>query len=439
MTKKTPCGETSAGLWELNRTKRPVVLSYGLGVDSTAILLRWLNDPTSRRFADGTTFDLNDLIVITAMTGDEWESTGTLVEDHILPLLRKHNVHYVQVARSGYSAKDGITVLDSSTHPRRLHLAGDYALAEELLESAIVPQIANGLRHCSEKQKAAVIERMLHDVLPPGEYINVIGFDALELRRAQKATGFDAPGKRESKFPLIEWNWDRQKSVAFIHEQLGVHWLKSACVYCPFAWRTAGSRLKDPTARRDAMVSANGELFERYATSQRAVVLTLALEYGARCVNPSQTLRESGAVLDIFKMHGGFEEAIAEFYALIDDTPHRNMDIRRVKRSAKRGDVYRSIHTQDVGTKSDMRALLETRYPRQVVSDGVTDRVWHRFVPDRKLPAWAEHANVLVPQWVKDKRNPVFEARWLEVTGERLSLPPIGSAGALPVGLFALG
>jgi hypothetical protein len=67
-----------------------VVLSYGMGVDSTAILLRWLKDPTSRNF------DLKDLLVITAMTGDEFASTGTLVTDYILPLLREHGVRFVQ-------------------------------------------------------------------------------------------------------------------------------------------------------------------------------------------------------------------------------------------------------------------------------------------------------------------------------------------------------
>lgn len=42
-----------------------VVMSYGMGVDSTAILLRWLTDPSSRDFA------LSDLIVITGVS-DWW-------------------------------------------------------------------------------------------------------------------------------------------------------------------------------------------------------------------------------------------------------------------------------------------------------------------------------------------------------------------------------
>lgn len=41
------------------------VLSYGLGLDSTAVLLRWLTDPTSRDF------DLSDLVVVTGVS-DWW-------------------------------------------------------------------------------------------------------------------------------------------------------------------------------------------------------------------------------------------------------------------------------------------------------------------------------------------------------------------------------
>jgi hypothetical protein len=36
------------------------VLSHGLGLDSTAVLLRWINEPATRPF------DLGDLVVVTA-------------------------------------------------------------------------------------------------------------------------------------------------------------------------------------------------------------------------------------------------------------------------------------------------------------------------------------------------------------------------------------
>ena len=123
---------------QLNPEPPPrVVLSYGLGADSTAVLLRWLTEPASRDFA------LDELVVITAMTGDEWAGTGTDVEQHVLPLLRRHGVRYVQVARAQLlttKAGDGIVVLDDSRHPERVHLAGAYRLSDELTAAGTIPQ-----------------------------------------------------------------------------------------------------------------------------------------------------------------------------------------------------------------------------------------------------------------------------------------------------------
>ncbi len=89
------------------------VFSYGMGVESTAFLLRLLEEPSCRDF------DIGELIVISAQTGDEWEDTGRDVERHILPRLREHNVRYVQVSRGGHFERDGISVLDDSRQPQR--------------------------------------------------------------------------------------------------------------------------------------------------------------------------------------------------------------------------------------------------------------------------------------------------------------------------------
>ena len=55
------------------------ILSFGLGLDGTAILLRWITEPASR------TFDFDDLAVVSAMTGDEYLSTSTDVERSCCP------------------------------------------------------------------------------------------------------------------------------------------------------------------------------------------------------------------------------------------------------------------------------------------------------------------------------------------------------------------
>ena len=45
-----------------------------MGVDSVAILTRWIHEPACRDF------DLADLVVLTAMTGDEFDATRALMD-----------------------------------------------------------------------------------------------------------------------------------------------------------------------------------------------------------------------------------------------------------------------------------------------------------------------------------------------------------------------
>ncbi|MDA8289845.1 MAG: hypothetical protein M0014_15615 [Actinomycetota bacterium] len=183
----------------------PVLLNYGLGVDSTAILARWLRDPETRDFP------LEDLVVVTAMTGDEWQSTASAVADHILPLLALHHVRYVQLARGSYYRADGVVVLDDSREPQRLHIDGAYRLSEELLSNATVPMSAAKMRRCSAKQKGAVIDASLPLLVPcRAAFRNVVGYALGEERRACGGQTYDHPG-RTSEYPLIAWGWDRER------------------------------------------------------------------------------------------------------------------------------------------------------------------------------------------------------------------------------------
>ena len=81
------------------------ILSYGMGVESSAILLRWIMSPVTRPCS------LEDLIVITSQVGDEYTDTGRDVEAHILPLMRAQGIRYVQVARHGHLEGEGITTI----------------------------------------------------------------------------------------------------------------------------------------------------------------------------------------------------------------------------------------------------------------------------------------------------------------------------------------
>jgi hypothetical protein len=114
------------------------ILSLGMGVESTAILVRWLTEPATRPCP------LGKLIVLTAMTGDEYADTASDMEKYILPMLHAHGVRFVQVARHGHLEADGITVLSDTTHPDRLFADGDYRLSDELRAAGTLPQFAGG-------------------------------------------------------------------------------------------------------------------------------------------------------------------------------------------------------------------------------------------------------------------------------------------------------
>jgi len=60
------------------------ILSYAMGVESSAILLSWIMSPMTRPCP------LEELIAITSYVGDEYTDTGRYVEAHTLPLIRAH-------------------------------------------------------------------------------------------------------------------------------------------------------------------------------------------------------------------------------------------------------------------------------------------------------------------------------------------------------------
>ena len=72
------------------------VLSYGMGGEFTAILLRWCLEEDTRPCP------LDRIVVITAQVGDEYKDTGRDVETYVLPLMRRHGICFVQVARHGH-------------------------------------------------------------------------------------------------------------------------------------------------------------------------------------------------------------------------------------------------------------------------------------------------------------------------------------------------
>jgi len=398
-----------------------VVLSYGLGVDSTALLLRWLTEPETRDF------DLRRLLVVTAMTGDEWPRTAALVEEHILPRLRSAGIRYAQVARAGASQSDGIRVLEDSTTPARLHVAGAYKLSDELTAAGTIPQ-TGGNRLCSMKFKGFVIDTYLEQHAPeatrhafgyeageqgraekcarhmPGRL--VFGFEASEHLRARRATGYDTP-HRVAEFPLIDWGWDRDDCQRYIEQITGVSdWPKSACDYCPFA-------LTSRAGREQSLL--------RYDTRPASLMKALMLERRSLALNPRGGLIAGERLIDLITERRR-RQALA-FWLELYRTPHAVYEVRRIWRPKKAdplkvANANRDLRVLATGSRQDC-----VHHVRSLGGVDRADGIERVYLLRRgeQLPT-REHFIVAGPAGAVEKSLPRFPDWWEEIEHEQLGL-----------------
>ena len=183
------------------------------------------------------------------------------MENHILPRLREHDIRYVQVARGGHLEADGIIVLDDTFEPRTVYIEGYYKLSDELRAAGTVPQYG-GEHRCSLKAKKFVVESWLKQELAGESYRHAFGYNVEEQKRIEKselafaeqepvrvAFGFNADENdriaraREYDTPLrVGWyplaeelRWNREDCSRYLKELTGETFVRSYCVYCPFA------------------------------------------------------------------------------------------------------------------------------------------------------------------------------------------------------------
>lgn len=381
---ETDCGST-------------VVMSYGMGVDSTAILLRWLTDPSSRDF------DLQDLIVVTADTGGEFEQTISDVEEVVLPELRRHRVRFIQVGRSKRKTTangDGVAVLQDSTGPTRLYSAA-YTLADEMLSAGTVPQIG-GTRMCSIHAKGNCLDPIIAAVTAGRRYRHVVGFESDEGARAVKDALFNTD-RRTGWYPLRDWGWDRTRCSDFIAEITGRRWSKSACGYCPFAMRTEAGR---------------SSVVQRWRREPEKGAQALFLEHVARSLNERQTLIEGSSAADLVAS-AGLTQVRARFDAMLDECEHAVYEVRRLTRRSSsraqgRGITARSVRAVARGSRRQMDEELGSHAgERQIGADGIVRQVLRER--GDQLPA-LQHFFVVCPAVVDSKQRPGFEAWWQEAT-----------------------
>lgn len=190
--------------------RSPLVVAYGMGVDSTAVLVGFA--------ARGERPDL----ILFADTGDEKPATYAY-----LPTIN------AWLDSVGFPR---VTVV-KNLRPK----SGDVSLSASCIRNGVLPALAYGMHQCSLVWKRDPQMKYLKAWTPAieawarGDVVtNCIGYDAgpRDSCRQYKAEGKEAPGMK-NRFPLIEWGWDRARCEEEIRAAGLPVPVKSACFHCP--------------------------------------------------------------------------------------------------------------------------------------------------------------------------------------------------------------
>lgn len=369
-----------------------VILCYGMGVDSTAILLRWLLFPAT------CPCPLSELTVLTAQTGDEYPDTARDVEQHVLPRLRAAGVRFVQVARAGRFEADGICVLDDSRAPTKVYREGAWKLSDELEGAGTIPARRGSQKLCTQKFKGWVLDRWIEGELRGEPFTHVIGFESEETERVERDQGYTKLA-REASYPLVDWGWNRAACVDFIREVTGITWRKSACVMCPFA-----------------SLKGSG-CVERYREDPASAFKAMRLEALSLMLNPRVGLF-SGRTLRQVVERSGNDEAMAQLRAWLDGV--EEWSLYRVRRAySAPAKAARELTAVVTGSKSKCHLEMERIDRAAWLSTGgvVLDehgfwRLYTRRRVEGVYPA-VEEMYVVGPAGIADKvQRAKFDRAW---------------------------
>lgn len=356
------------------------ILNYGFGVESTAILLRWIYDTTSRPFKSW-----NELIILGAQTGDEYWETKYLCETFIFPLLRALGVRVVQVAKHGPFREDGYTVLSDTTEPYTLHIEGDHKLSDNMLMDGWSVRV-NRPHICAMRWKGEVLDAWILDHAAEG-FGPYLGYNRDELGRMKDAQDYGCHGQRYI-FPLIEWNWSRDDCLEYIFRLLGVLWHKSCCVFCPFQ------------THKTAIM--------HYRANPKAAEFALWCEFNAMTPNPRMKLFERYGMVDVCQ-EAGLDQAIANFEQRQQTCEWSFYRVRRIYRMVGKPDELRldsarNLECLATGTQSEMNAqllaLANERGTEPIMDSHL--RLYSHLRPENVYPA-LEGFWVVGPSGINDK------------------------------------
>lgn len=192
----------------------PLVVSYGMGVDSTAMLVGLA--------ARGERPDL----VLFADTGSEKPET-----------MAYKPVIEAWLARVGFPQ---LTVVKNPC-PR----TGDTSLEDNVRRNETLPSLAFGRKGCSLRWKVEPMDAFVGRWAPAraawaqgAKVVRAIGYDAgpADSKRAWKLTD-SSDGRYTYRYPLREWGWARERCVAEIAAAGLPVPVKSACWFCPASKR----------------------------------------------------------------------------------------------------------------------------------------------------------------------------------------------------------
>ena len=189
--------------------KDPLALSYGMGVDSTAVLVGWWRRGIRPHWIGH------------AQVGNEWPETYAY-----------RPVIDAWLAEVGFP-----TITDVQYRLKKKPKHGHYeTLEENCLVNATLPSLAFGYKKCSLKWKGEPLDAACKDyfaahIAAGGKVQRAIGYDAgpCDSRRG----GVETKGPWSWIYPLREWGWDRERCIAEIARAGLPIPPKSACTFCP--------------------------------------------------------------------------------------------------------------------------------------------------------------------------------------------------------------
>ena len=223
---------------EAEASARPVVVSYGGGLDSFCMLVEGV-----RR---GERIDKVAFLDVTDPGGrdpGEWNATYRHIREVVMPFCREHGIPFAWIGTDCYPVR------------------GARSLYAWMKERGQIP-VAGPARICTVVAKVERFEAWLSDTYP-GQDVDIwIGFEAGEEARAAKDPNAGSTkvkprpnaARRHNRFPLMEWGLCRCRCAALVKKAGFPVPRKSACMMCPYGTKGDWQRLAKEQPGRFAQI-----------------------------------------------------------------------------------------------------------------------------------------------------------------------------------------